>query len=49
MHLTGEGEKSGYGFEYVPGKYVYQGIFQGGKRNGFGCIKILNKKSHDPN
>ena len=42
--MTGEGEKSGYGFEYVPGKYIYRGMFKGGKRNGYGIIRILNKK-----
>lgn len=28
IYVTGEGEKSGEGFEYVPDKFVYQGQFK---------------------
>ncbi len=28
VHLTGEGEKSGQGLEYVPCKFIYQGEFK---------------------
>ena len=44
VSLTGEGEKSGFGIEYFPGKYIYKGDFKEGKRSGKGIIKILNKE-----
>lgn len=44
ISVTGEGEKSGLGLEYLPGKYIYKGEFVEGKRHGRGAIKILNKE-----
>ena len=44
VNLMGEGQKSGWGFEYLPGKYYYRGQFFEGKRKGFGTMKILNKE-----
>lgn len=48
VHLTGEGEKAGQGYQFVPGKFAYQGEFREGKRNGYGKIKILNKDTEKP-
>lgn len=42
-----EGEKTGSGLEYVPGKYVYKGQFLGGKKNGTGIIKTNNGNIYD--
>ena len=44
--MMGEGEKSGEGFEYLPGKYYYRGNFVDGKRNGFGTMKVINKEKY---
>jgi len=42
-HL-GEGEKIGWGYDYVPGKYVYSGSFSENKRSGYGIMKLLTKE-----
>lgn len=41
---TGEGEKTGWGYELIPGKYLYSGEFKENKRHGYGVIKFLNKE-----
>ena len=38
----GEGEKTGEGLEYIPGKHTYKGQFLGGKKNGNGIVKLNN-------
>ena len=40
---SGDGQKSGWGYDFCPSKYAYNGQFQGNKRNGYGMIKFLTK------
>ncbi len=47
--LPSEGEKNGFGFEYIPNKYYYLGNFKNGMRNGKGSIKIINEKNPNSN
>ena len=42
-----EGEKTGQGFEYLPGKHAYKGQFLGGKKNGTGITKLQNGNIYD--
>jgi hypothetical protein len=41
MNSLGEGEKSGWGYDYSPGKFVYSGHFKYNKRDGYGIMKFL--------
>lgn len=38
MLNNGEGEKHGQGVEFVPQKYKFKGIFNSGKKSGFGVL-----------
>ena len=44
---TGEGEKTGEGLEYMPGKHVYKGQFLGGKKSGNGIVKLYNENAYE--
>ena len=41
--LPCEGQKTGFGFEYIPDKYFYLGEFKDGVKHGKGSIKLLEK------
>lgn len=41
-NLPTEGQKTGFGLEYVPEKYFYLGEFKEGMKNGKGSIKMLS-------
>ena len=45
--LPTESQKNGFGFEFVPNKYVYLGEFKDGMRHGKGTIKMLADSSSD--
>lgn len=40
--MNGEGEKTGEGVEWQPGKFIYKGQFRDGKRSGAGVLKVYN-------
>lgn len=42
-----EGEKTGEGLEYLPGKHLYKGQFLAGKKNGNGILKTQNGNIYD--
>ena len=44
LSKSGEGEKNGWGYEFIPGKHVFSGEFKENRRHGFGVIKFLNKE-----
>jgi hypothetical protein len=41
VDLPAESQKNGFGFEYVPNKYIYLGYFKEGMRHGKGTIQIF--------
>jgi hypothetical protein len=40
---SGEGEKTGWGFEFSPKKFMYSGNFKENKRDGYGIVKFLTQ------
>jgi len=48
VDLPTESQKNGFGFEYVPNKYIYLGYFKDGMRHGKGTIKIFSTKTDKP-
>ena len=46
--LPPEGKKNGYGFEYIPNKYIYLGQFKNGLKYGKGTIKIFSNNPQTP-
>ena len=47
-NVSTEGQKTGLGFEYIPGKYCYLGGFKEGVKWGNGSIKIFSNNPNKP-
>jgi hypothetical protein len=47
-NLPTEGQKQGFGFEYIPEKYCYLGEFKDGVKHGQGSIQLTSSNADAP-